>query len=53
MLKSPKINTLAEGLIERTLSMLEEIESKTVHNNIRLHETDPAGHQLSISMSQG
>ena len=32
-LKSPKINTLTEGLIERTWSMLDEIGSKTVHNN--------------------
>ena len=31
--KSPKRNTLAEGLIERSWSMLDEIESKTVHNN--------------------
>ena len=28
MLKSPKTNTLADGLIERTSSMLDEIESK-------------------------
>ena len=31
MLKSPKIKTLADGLIERTSSMLDEIESKTMH----------------------
>ena len=30
-LKSPKTKTLADGLIERTSSMLDEIESKTVH----------------------
>ena len=29
--KSPKTKTLADGLIERTSSMLDEIESKTVH----------------------
>ena len=33
MLKSPKTKTLADGLIERTLSMLHEIESKTVHKD--------------------
>ena len=33
MLNSPKTNTLAEGLIERTSSILDEIESKTVHNS--------------------
>ena len=31
MLKPPNINTLADGLIERTSSMLDEIASKTVH----------------------
>ena len=30
---SPKTKTLADGLIERTSSMLEEIESKTVHKD--------------------
>ena len=30
MLKSPKINTLADGLNERTSSMLREIEQKTM-----------------------
>ena len=29
--KSPTTKTLAGGLIERTSSMLDEIESKTVH----------------------
>ena len=33
MIKSPKKNTLADGLIERNSSMLVEIESKTVHND--------------------
>ena len=33
MLKSPKTKTLADGLIERTSSMLDEIESKTVHKD--------------------
>ena len=31
--KVPKDNTLADGLIERTSSMLDETESKTVHND--------------------
>ena len=30
---SPKINTLADGLIERTSSMLDQIETKTVHKD--------------------
>ena len=33
MLKSPKTNTLADGLIERTSSVLDETESKTVHKD--------------------
>ena len=32
MLKSPKTKTLADGLIERTSFMLDEIESKTMQN---------------------
>ena len=32
-LKSPNTKTLAHGLIERTSSMLDEIESKTVHKD--------------------
>ena len=32
-MKSPKTKTLADGLIERTSSILDEIESKTVHND--------------------
>ena len=32
-LKSPKTNTVANGLIERTSSMLDEIEAETVHND--------------------
>ena len=31
MLKSPKTNTFADGLIERTSPMLDEIESKAMH----------------------
>ena len=31
--KSPMTNKLADGLIERTSSLLDEIESKTVHND--------------------
>ena len=31
--KSPKIKALEDGLIEKTSSMLDEIESKTMHNN--------------------
>ena len=30
-LKSPKTKTLADGLIKRTSSMLDQIESKTMH----------------------
>ena len=33
MLKSQKTNTLANGLIERTSFMLDEIESKTMHKD--------------------
>ena len=33
MLKSPKKNTLADGLIERTSSMLKEIASKTAYKD--------------------
>ena len=33
MFKSPKTNTLADALIETTSSMLDEIESKTVHKD--------------------
>ena len=33
MLKSRKTKTLANGLIERTSCMLDEIESKTVDND--------------------
>ena len=32
-MKSPKTKTLADGLIERTSSMLDDIESKTVHKD--------------------
>ena len=32
-LKSPKTKTLADGLIERTSYILDEIESKTVHKD--------------------
>ena len=32
-LKSPKTNILVDELIERTSSMLDEIESKTVHKD--------------------
>ena len=37
MLKSEKTNTLADGLIKRTPSMVDEIDSKTVQND----EGDP------------
>ena len=33
MLKSPKTSTLADGLIKRTSSMLDEIASKIVHKD--------------------
>ena len=32
-LKSPKTNTLTDGWIKRTTSMLDEIESKTLYND--------------------
>ena len=32
-LQSPKTKTLADGLIKRTSSMLDEIESKTIHKD--------------------
>ena len=32
-LKSPKTNTLADGLTERNSSMLDEVASKTVHKD--------------------
>ena len=32
-IKSPKTKTLADGLIDRTSSMLDEIKSKTVNND--------------------
>ena len=38
MLKSPKTKTLADGLIGRTYSLLDEIESKTVQKD---KEGDP------------
>ena len=31
--KSPKTKALADGLIEKTSSMLDEIESKAMHKN--------------------
>ena len=34
-LKSPKINTFADGLTEKTSAMLDETESKTVHKDGR------------------
>ena len=37
MLKSPKTNLLADGLIERTSSILNEIESKAIHNDEEGH----------------
>ena len=33
ILKSPKTNKLADGLIERTSSISDEIEPKTVHKD--------------------
>ena len=33
MLKSPKTTTLADGLTEKTYSMFDEMESKTVHKD--------------------
>ena len=39
MLKSPKTNKWAEGLIERTWSMLDEIELKAICNEIVSHRS--------------
>ena len=36
MSKCPKTETLADGLIEKTSSMLNEIESKTVHKDMKM-----------------
>ena len=33
MLRSPKINTLADGVIESTKSMLDEMVSKSMHKD--------------------
>ena len=35
--KSPKANTLADGLIKGTSSMVDEIESKSVHKDEEGH----------------
>ena len=35
MLKSAKTNTLASGLIDRTSSMQDDVESKTVHKDMK------------------
>ena len=50
-LKSPKTNTLADGLIKRISSMLDETESKTMHNNNVTNKTHRRGRQFSLSIS--
>ena len=35
--KSPKTSTLADGMIKRTSSVLDEIESKAVHKDKVIH----------------
>ena len=37
MLKTPKTNTWPDGLIERTSSILDEIESKTIETQKVIH----------------
>ena len=32
-IKVPKDNTLADGLVEKTSSVLDEMEAETVHND--------------------
>ena len=49
-LRSPKKNTLAYGLIERTWSMLDEIESKTMHKD---EEKDQIFFGFFMPMSHG
>ena len=58
MLKSPKTKILADGLIERTSSMLDEIESKTVHkeegDQLRKKQGEwPSGLRGLLSESEG
>ena len=47
MLSSPKTNTLANGLIERTSSMLDEIESKTIIMARKMIDTGKRSKALS------
>ena len=48
MLKSPKTKTLADGLFERTSSTLDEIESKTKHED----EVDNLREKRSKTLSE-
>ena len=45
MLQSPKTNILADGLIKRTLSILDEITSRMVHKDA---EGDDTGKRIKI-----
>ena len=47
MLKSPKINILADGLIERILSVLDKIESKTEHKTKKVIDRGKRSKTLS------
>ena len=47
MLKSPKTNILADGLIERISSVLDKIESKTVHKTKKVTDRGKRSKTLS------
>ena len=47
MLKSPKTNILADGLIERISSVLDKIESKTVHKTKKVIDRGKRSKTLS------
>ena len=47
MLKSPKTNTLADGLIKKTSSMLDEIASKSVHKDKKVIDRGKRSKTLS------
>ena len=46
-MKSPKANTFADGLIERTSSVLDEIESKAVHKDEKVIDRGKGSKTLS------
>ena len=47
MLKSPRTNALASGLIERTSSMLDEIALKIVHKDVKVIDKGKRSNTLS------